>query len=377
MKHLLLYLILTVAVLRLTAATPFREPTELEKRLADAKAECCLNYDQAEAHFKFAGVLYDAGCIEAAFANVENLLRSAPAPKAKELFDKHVRRKLKNYTFPRQPEPHKLSPEQYEQYCREQWQRIALTDPAAAAHLRFSRFAERWRSKDPSDIAFVRQQIAEGIKDPVLQNSLQFIVASSSYLYLAAKDYENALPLFIRLYFHDPETVSALQAPLGFTINSTIQRLSSSRRNRLWIASRRDAVKFIVENMHTHPREVATFLRMQKSVMAKEKFVKLCLLAVDSVDLQLRTFAFGELMKRDLTPLLPLLKPLLNDPDAGRRATAALLLPLVFSPTELPEALAQLSRDPAAIVRMTTEAVAKKHCSAGNYERFRELVKKD
>ena len=79
-------------------------------------------------------------------------------------------------------------------------------------------------------------------------------------------------------------------------------------------------------------------------------------------------------MKRDLTPLLPMLKSLINDPDAGRRATAALLLPYVFSPTELPEALAQLARDRAAIVRMSAEAAAKKHCSAVNYARFREII---
>ena len=108
--------------------------------------------------------------------------------------------------------------------------------------------------------------------------------------------------------------------------------------------------------------------------MPKEKFVKLCLLATDSVDLQLRSFVFAELMKRDLTPLLPMLKSLLHDQNSGRRAVAAIILPHALEASELPDALAKLARDHAAVVRMTAEAVAKARCQGGYYARFRELA---
>ena len=58
------------------AAVPFRASTALEKKLESAKAEYYRNYDQLEAHFKFAGVLYDAGCLESAFCNAETLLKN-------------------------------------------------------------------------------------------------------------------------------------------------------------------------------------------------------------------------------------------------------------------------------------------------------------
>ena len=355
-------------------AGSYRESTGLEKRLAAAREEYYMHYDKAEAHFKFAGILYDAGCIESAFANVETLLRNSPTPGSKEFFDKYCRRKLNSFNIPPHPQQHKLSPEQAEQYQIGQLRKLALTDPAAAAFLRLAANPEMWRSKNPADIAKLRSLLIEANSDPHLQKSLQFHVSAASFLYITARDHENALPLCIRLYFHDPEQMFASQSPLGFTVNAMLQRVSSSRRNHLWIAARRDAVKFVIDNMHTNPHAVQSFFCLQKNVMPGEKFVKLCLLAADSVNLQLRTFAFGELMKRDLTPLLPMLKSLINDPDAGRRATAALLLPYVFSPTELPEALAQLARDRAAIVRMSAEAAAKKHCSAGNYARFREII---
>ena len=108
--------------------------------------------------------------------------------------------------------------------------------------------------------------------------------------------------------------------------------------------------------------------------MPKAKFVKLCLLATDSVDLQLRSFVFGELMKRDLTPLIPMLWKLLTDKNSGRRAIAAVILPHALEASELPESLAELARDHAAVVRMTAEAVAKARCQGGYYARFRELA---
>ncbi len=376
MKHLLLYLLAVPAVCHtLTAATPFREATTLEKRFAAAQEECYRNYDSAEAHFKFAGVLYDAGCIESAFANVETLLRNSPTPRSREYFDKYCKRELKSFNIPPPPKAEKLSPEQYEKYRFEQLRELAKSDPMAAAFLRLASNPEKWRSKAPADIAQVKQQIIiEANHDPLLQKSLQFNTVAASFLYLAAKDHENALPLFIRLYFHDPEQSTALQSPLGFTITRTIQRLSASRRNHLWIASRRDPVKFIIDNMHIYPHAVIKFFRAQKDVMSKEKFVKLCLLATDSVDLQLRSFVFGELMKRDLTPLLPMLKSLLHDQNSGRRAVAAIILPHALEASELPEALAKLAKDHAAVVKMTAEAVAKARCQGGYYARFRELA---
>lgn len=375
MKYLLLTLTAAFTVLQtLTAATPFREATTLEKRLAAAQEECYRNYDSAEAHFKFAGVLYDAGCIESAFANVETLLRNSPTPRSREYFDKYCKRELKSFNIPHPPQTEKMSQAQYETYRLEQLRKLAKSDPAAAAFLRLARTPEKWRSKDSADIAEIKQQLVKAKNDPLLQKSLQFNTAAASFLYLAAKDHEAALPLFIRLYFHDPEQSTALQSPLGFTITRTIQRLSVSRRNHLWIASRRDAVKFIIDNMHIYPDAVIKFFRAQKDVMPKAKFVKLCLLATDSVDLQLRSFVFAELMKRDLTPLLPMLKSLLHDQNSGRRAVAAIILPHALEASELPEALAKLAKDHAAVVKMTAEAVAKARCQGGYYARFRELA---
>lgn len=356
------------------SAAPYREATSLEKRLAEAKQECYRNYDRMEAHFKFAGILFDAGCVESAFANVETLLHNATTPKAREFFDRYARRKLESFNIAPPEHPEKMSPEQYEKYCQTQLQQKAGTDPAAAAALDFVREPQRWRSKDAADIAFVQQQIARAGNDPKLNRTLQFTTASANYLYLAAKDYENALPLFIRLYFHDPDTHTALQAPAGFTINAIIRRLNPLRRNRLWLAARRDPVKFIVGNMHIHPRVVEDFLQSQKSIMPANRFIKLCLLASDSVDIRLRSFSFGELMKRDVSVLMPLLDQLLKDPDSGRRAVAALLLPHLLSPVELPEALSILARDPDAVVRMSAEAVAKARCEGGNYAAFRRLT---
>ena len=375
MKHLPLYLLVVSSLLQtLTAATPFREATTLEKRLAAAQEECYRNYDMAEAHFKFAGVLYDAGCIESAFANVETLLRNSPTPKAREYFNKYCKRELKSFDLPPPPKAEKFSQTQYEKYHLEQLRQLAKSDPAAAAFLPLASTPEMWRSKAPEDIEKVKQQIIAANCDPLLQNSLQFNTVAASFLYLAAKDHETALPLFIRLYFHDPEQSTALQSPLGFTINRTIQRLAVSRRNLLWIASRRDPVKFIIDNMHVYPHAVIKFFRAQKDVMPKEKFVKLCLLATDSVNLQLRSFVFAELMKRDLTPLLPMLQSLLHDQNSGRRAVAAIILPHALEASELPDALAKLAKDHAAVVRMTAEAVAKTRCQGGNYARFRELA---
>ena len=105
-------------------------------------------------------------------------------------------------------------------------------------------------------------------------------------------------------------------------------------------------------------------------------FVKLCLLATDSVDLQLRSFVFSELMRRDLSPLLPLLKQLIADEDAGRRAAAVLILPFAIPANQLPDALAEMYKDDSAIVKMTVDTVAKSRCSAGNHARFLQLIQK-
>ena len=373
MKSLAVSIFVFAAVFAVGAGA-YREYTGLEKRLAAAQEECFRNYDMVEAHFKFAGILYDAGCIESAFANVETLLRNSQTPDSRELFDKYCRRELKSFNIPPHPQQHKLSPAQYEQYQMEELRKLAPADPAAAAYLRIAGNPDLWRSKNPADISRVRALLIEAARDQHLQKSRQFNLAAASFLYLNAKDYENALPLCIRLYFHNPEQTIVSQAPLGFAINAMLRRVSSSRRNHLWIAARRDAVRFVIDNMHTDPRAVQSFLRLQKDVMLKEKFVKLCLLAADSVDLQLRSFVFAELMKRDVSPLLPVLKSLLHDQNSGRRAVAAILLPHALDPMELPEALAKLAKDPSAVVRMTAEAVAKARCSEGNYARFRSLT---
>ena len=111
--------------------------------------------------------------------------------------------------------------------------------------------------------------------------------------------------------------------------------------------------------------------------MPNDRFVKLCLLATDSVDIQLRSFAFGELLKRDVSVLQVLFKDLYNDHDSGRRAIAVLLLPGAVPPGELPEYLAHLARDRAAIVRMTAETIAKMRCSAEAYSRFKALLNRE
>ena len=374
MKKFTISLVLLLAQIAAFAA-PYRETTGLEKRLAAAKQECYRNYDQLEAHFKFAGFLYDNGCLESAFANVETLLQNAATGKVIQYFNDHARRKLKPLLSADTPEPPaKSTPQQQHNHFQGIIRRNAFTDPDAANYLRFAADSEKWNSKDKVDIAFIREKILKSATDSKLAGLLEFNLASANYLYLAAKDYESALPFFIRLYFHEPDIMTALATPAGFTINAMLQRITPMRRNRMEILSRRDPVKLILSEMHTHPRTVENFLMVNKSSMEREKFVKLCLLASDSVDLRLRSFAFGELMKRDISCLLPLLPQLINDPDSGRRAVAALLLPHTLSPVELPEALAKLAKDPDAVVRMSAEAVAKARCDAGNYARFRELT---
>ena len=376
MKKFTILLILLLTNIAAIAA-PYREATGLERRLATAKQECYRNYDKLEAHFKFAGILYDNGCLESAFANVETLLKNAASDKVIQFFNQHARRKLKPLLpADTPPPPPQSTPQQQHKYFQEIIHRNAFTDPAAATYLRFAADSEKWNSKDKADIIFIREKIIKAASDRQLSGLLEFNLASANYLYLAAQDYESALPFFIRLYFHEPEIMTALAAPAGFTINSIIQRITPMRRNRMQVLLRQDPVKLILENLHTHPRTVENFLMVNKSSMDREKFVKLCLLASDSVDLRLRSFAFGELMKRDVSCLLPLLYQLLKDQDSGRRAVAALLLPHTLSPVELPEALAELAKDPDAVVRMSAEAVAKARCDAGNYARFRELTGK-
>ena len=242
-------------------------------------------------------------------------------------------------------------------------------------YLRFSGNPEKWNSRNPKDIDFVKKQISQSSASGKFNHLLDYNSAVANYLYLAAKDYENALPCFIRLYFHDTEYQTALQSPLGYTVNHILQKVTPFRRNHAEIISRRDPLKLIIENMHTHPRTVENFLRNSKNELSAEKFTKLCLLASDSVDLQLRSFTFGELMRRDLSPLLPLLKQLLADKDAGRRAVAILIIPFAIPANQLPDALAELNKDTSAIVRMTVDTVAKSRCSAENYARFQELIK--
>lgn len=373
----LVKLLFFLSAATLCAAGPFRASTALEKKLESAKAEYYRNYDQLEAHFKFAGILYDAGCLESAFCNAESLLKNALDGNAKRFFDQHAKRQLtplltskERDKFAKLPHPQQLKE------INNLLLKKSASNPLFAEYLRFSGNPERWNSRDPKDIAFVKAKIAEAIAAGKFDSVLDYNLSCGNYLYLAAKDHENALPCFIRLYFHDPDHPTALQSPLGFTVNKILQTVTPKRRNRAEVLNRHDPVKLILENMHTYPRTVENFLRAKGKEFSAEKFVKLCLLASDSVDLQLRSFAFAELTRRDLTPLLPLLRQLLNDNDAGRRATAALMLPYAIPAEKLSEALAELSKDESAIVKMTADNVAKTRCSAEDYAKFQTLLKR-
>ena len=373
----LVKLLFFLSAATLCAAGPFRASTALEKKLESAKAEYYRNYDQLEAHFKFAGILYDAGCLESAFCNAESLLKNALDGNAKRFFDQHAKRQLtplltseEREKFAKLPHPQQLKE------INNLLLKKSASNPLFAEYLRFSGNPERWNSRDPKDIAFVKAKIAEAIAAGKFDSVLDYNLSCGNYLYLAAKDPENALPCFIRLYFHDPDHPTALQSPLGFTVNKILQTVTPKRRNRAEVLNRHDPVKLILENMHTYPRTVENFLRAKGKEISAEKFVKLCLLASDSVDLQLRSFAFAELTRRDLTPLLPLLRQLLNDNDAGRRAVAALMLPYAIPADKLSEALAELSKDESAIVKMTADNVAKTRCSAEDYAKFQTLLKR-
>ncbi|MBQ9088958.1 MAG: hypothetical protein IJY46_09310 [Lentisphaeria bacterium] len=357
-------------------AAPYRESTELEKRIAAAKAECYTNYDKIEAHYKFAGILYDAGCLESAFCNVESLLRSTTAPhNGEKLFNTYTRRPLKDF-FPPEflQQLNKFPPEiRDEKYCNE-LKKHAANDPDAAAYNDFAANAALWHSEKKADINTVTKTILSS--DGKLKHLLRYNLSSAHYLYFTAKEEEEAYRYFIRLYFHDPAQMTVHNTPAGFLINSILNRINTLRTNRAVLKTRRDPIRLVIEYLHTQPRMVESFLRSKKISMRKERFLKLCLLATDSVDLQLRTFAFGELMKQDCSALLPVLQDLLLDQDAGRRAVAAVILVFAVPPEELPEYLAKLAKDPAAIVRMTVETVAKTRCSSPNYARFRQLMEK-
>ena len=369
-------LLLFLSAALLSGAEPFRASTALEKQLESAKAEYYRNYDKVEAHFKFAGILYDAGCLESAFCNTETLLKNAVDSDAKRFFEQHAKRPLAQLlTADERKVFAKLPHEQQLKEINNILLKKSAADPLYAEYLRFSGNPERWNSRNPQDIDFVKAKIAHAAASGKFNAVLDYNLSVGNYLYLAAKDYESALPCFIRLYFHDTKHPTALQAPLGFTINKILQTVTPMRRNRAEVLTRRDPVKLIIENMHTSPRTVENFLRTKRKDISVEKFVKLCLLASDSVDLQLRSFTFGELMRRDLTPLLPLLKSLLEDRDAGRRAVAVLMLPYAIPADKLPEALAEVSKDESAIVRMTADNVAKARCSAENYAIFQTLLK--
>ena len=376
MKALFKLLLFTLPF-ALAAVEPFRAATALEKQLAAAKAEYYRNYDQTGAHFKFAGILYDHGCLESAFCNTQALLQSAIDHKMKELFIRHTRRQLTELISAKERDAFaKLPQKEQIKQINALLQSKAHADPVCREYLHFSGAPERWNSRNPKDIAYVRKQIAQAAASGKLNHLLDYNSAAANYLYLAAKDYENALPCFIRLYFHDTEYPTALQAPLGYTISHILQILTPSRRSRAEVISHRAPVKLIIENMHTHPRTVENFLRNCKRNTSPEKFVKLCLLASDSVDLQLRSFAFSELMRHDLSPLLPLLKQLVADDDAGRRAAAVLIIPFAIPANQLPDALAEMYKDDSAIVKMTVDAVAKRRCSVENHLRFQHLIRK-
>lgn len=375
MKLFFKILLLTVSAV-LAATEPFRESTPLEQKLAKAKEEFYRDYDKIEAHFKFAGVLYDTGCLESAFCNVETLLKNAIDNKAKESFQRYSRRELDELLSAKERESIAKLPE------KERIKQINLilqsksaVKPVFMEYLRFFGNPEKWNSRNPKDIDFVKKQISQASASGKFNHLLDYNSAVANYLYLAAKDYENALPCFIRLYFHDTEYQTALQSPLGYTIKHILQTVTPFRRNHAELICRRDPAKLIIENMHTHPRTVENFLKNSRNELSAEKFVKLCLLASDSVDLQLRSYTFGELMRRDLSPLQPLLKQLLADKDAGRRAIAVLLLPFAIPANQLPEALAEVNKDPSVIVRMTVEIVARNRCSAENHARFQQLIK--
>lgn len=355
------------------SAAPFREMSELEKRLASAREECFVNYDKMEAHFKFAGALYDAGCLESAFCNVQSLFHSTLSPESGKLFSLHSRRELRQFFTPEfRSQLEKLPPETRAAKFREALLKAAKSDPEAKNFAAFAADPKRWQSPKPADINQVVRRIISA--DTSLHKLYHYNISSAHYLYIAAKEYELALPAFIRLYFHNPEFVTQMGTPVGFVIQSIMQRTADLRTNRALIRSRRDPVRLILDYMHTQPRTVENFLRTQRHSMSNDRFVKLCLLATDSVDIQLRSFAFGELLKRDVSVLQVLFKDLYSDHDSGRRAIAVLLLPGAVPPGELPEYLAHLARDRAAIVRMTAETIAKMRCSAEAYARFKALL---
>ena len=258
------------------AVEPFRRNTALEEKLATAKAEYYKYYDRSDAHFKFAGILYDAGLMESAFFNTESTLRTFAGTECRELFDRHTRRKLPQLLSPDTAASSvQLTPAQRDQLFQNELKQKAAASPAAAAYLRFAGDPEKWNSRKVQDIKFIREKIALAGKNKDISNLLEYNSAAANFLYLAAKDYEEALPHFIKLYFHDPEYRTMLQAPCGFTISRMIQRLTPSRRAAAEVISRRDPVKLIIDNMHTSPRTVEAYLHNNRKKFTPEKFTKL------------------------------------------------------------------------------------------------------
>ena len=197
MKTILHLAILTAALAAFAA--PYRELTEVEKRIAAAKAECCANYDKIEAHYKFAGVLYDAGCLESAFCNVESLLRSTAAPlSGKALFEANTRRQLKDF-FPPEflQQLNKFPPELRDTKYRDALKTLAAKDPDAAAYSAFAANAKLWRSTKKEDIITVTETIISS--EPKLKHLLRYNLSAAHYLYFTAKDEDAALGIHIGL----------------------------------------------------------------------------------------------------------------------------------------------------------------------------------
>lgn len=361
-KTLLCKLLLFSAPL-LAALTP--------QEFQQAKATWYRNYAQVEAHFRFAGILYDAGLYESAFFNTRNLRANTTLAFFEKSFAANTRRKLREYPMPKPPK--QASGDEKIARARNALQQLAAKHPELAAYCIFAAANESaWNSTAPGDIERIAAGLLNFRKVPQIWEALFFNSVAARYFHKIADDPEKALYFYLKLYFHDPSM--NIGEPVDYCIVMLYRRVADIRMERTFRAGNQDYRRTIADNLDLRPRSVQELLQRHKKFIPPPQFAQLCLLASASVDIQLRSYSLEELAGSNANYFHSRLQELLTAKDAAVRAAAITLLPKIADRKELYKILAGFTDDPDDIVTLTIDAMVRKYCDEKDQQRFRRLT---